>query len=105
MKLFLLPLVLLPSLAVSASAEALALSPPSWEIHDLCKMHDNDTCLGEENEARLGVLGRWATVPEADRAACMKRVDRDGHRSYRALADCFDDRAMKALEAGPPPKK
>ncbi len=76
-------------------------APPSWEIHDLCDGPKKDQCLAIENTGRLSVLARWPTVPEKDRDTCMRAIDHDGQRSYRGLLDCFDDQAMKALEAQP----
>ncbi len=90
------------AISIIASVYAHAqLAPPGWEIHDLCSGPKNDQCLAIENTGRLSVLARWPTVPENDRIACMQGIDRDGKRSYRGLLDCFDDRAMKALEAEP----
>ncbi len=105
MKLVLFLSVLFGTYALAAHSVRADTSPPTWEIHDLCPVADNDECLRIENGARLSVLARWVTVPEADRVVCMKKIDQDDRRSYRRLDDCFDDRAMKALESAPGPKK
>ena len=76
-------------------------SPPRWEIHDLCTGPKPEGCLKSENAARLSALARWSGVSDEARQLCMKLVDQDGARSYRRLTDCFDDQALKVLDAHP----
>lgn len=94
-------LIFAASIVSAASAHAEPAAPPTWEIHDLCGEAKKQECLNIENTGRLSVLARWSTVPEKDREACLEKIDRPGERSYRRLLDCFDDRAMKALEVQP----
>lgn len=83
---------------VGLSLPARAEQFPRWDIAKLCAANSDTSCVRSESENRLSAYERWATVAEADRAACRTQVEAQG-QGYRRLMSCLGERALEALEA------
>lgn len=91
------------SFMLSASyVQAADVPPPRWDIVEVCQNLEQEggPCPRVESNTRRALLDRWTALPAENRIACTQEVDVDGERSYRKLAACIDDLALKAFEAG-----
>lgn len=89
-------------LFVVGHAQAADVPPPRWDIVEVCQALEQEggPCPRVESDTRRALLDRWTALPAENRIACTREVDVDGERSYRKLAACIDDLALKAFEAG-----
>lgn len=91
-----------PLLLAVNHAQAADVPPPRWDIVEVCQAlaQEGGPCPRVESDTRRALLDRWTALPAENRIACTREVDVDGQRSYRKLAACIDDLALKAFEAG-----
>lgn len=80
-------------------AMAADVPPPRWEILEICQARsEGDSCPRVESNTRRALLDRWTALPADNRLICKEQVDVDGQRSYRHLASCLDDLALRSFE-------
>lgn len=88
-------------LVVAPAARADNVTPPDWDVYEICAGKTLDgTCARVESDARRALLDKWRVVPAADRTACTAEVSSSGANSYRALSTCINTRAFEAFDSG-----
>lgn len=96
-----LSLAFLIALATAPAARAENVTPPDWDVYEICAGKKLDgTCARVESDARRALLDKWRVVPAADRTACTAEITSSGTHSYRALSTCINTRAFEAFDSG-----
>jgi hypothetical protein len=86
-----LPIVILASLHPTLVADTV----PKFDITRECQSEGGtkstqQTCVGDENQARRQLESEWAQFGASDRAECYEETNTDGSPSYVEFLTCLE---------------